>query len=167
MTRPARAAFFFSAAFLTRAGPRHYAARMKSSDDILAGLKKSGSKMTRVRSAAVEAFARHAAPMTALELGAALSSAGVSADKTTLYREIAYLLGRGVITEIVFGDRSARYELAGGGHHHHLVCVRCDRVVDVDLGRDLDAQERAIARKTRFKVIRHSLEFFGLCPRCK
>ena len=140
---------------------------MKTSERILAGLKSSGSKMTRVRAAAVDAFARHAAPMTALELGAALAAGGLKVNKTTLYREIAFLKDKGVIDEIVFGDRSSRFELRGGGHHHHLVCVRCDRVIDVELDRDLESQERSIARRTGFAVLRHSLEFFGLCPKCK
>ena len=140
---------------------------MKTAKDILESLKAAGSKMTKVRVAAVEAFCRHAEPMTAAELGAALGRAGVDVNKTTLYREVDFLLEKGVIVEIVFGDRSSRYELKDREHHHHVVCVRCDKVVDVDLGRDLDAQERAIARKTKFTVLRHSLEFFGLCAGCR
>lgn len=140
---------------------------MKPAKDILEGLKAAGSKMTRVRAAAVEVFCRHAAPMTAAELGEALARTGVKANKTTLYREVAFLLDKGVIAEIVFGDRSARYELKDREHHHHVVCIRCDRVVDVDLEQDLDAQEKAIAKKTKFAILRHSLEFFGLCAACR
>jgi len=140
---------------------------MKDHKDILAGLKASGSKMTRVRTAVVECFARTAAPMTAAELGAALAKSGVAVNKTTLYREIAFLTGKGLVEEIAFGDRTARYELKDEGHHHHVVCVRCDTVVDVDLEQDLDAQEKTIAKKTRFTILRHSLEFFGLCASCK
>ena len=136
-------------------------------DHILSALKAAGGRMTRVRVAAVEAFARRGAPMTAQELGAALASRGLKVNKTTLYREIEFLKDKGSVVEIVFGDRSARYELKDDGHHHHVVCVKCDRVVDVELDRDLDAHERAIARKTGFAVQRHSLEFFGLCPTCK
>ncbi|HTM68485.1 MAG TPA: Fur family transcriptional regulator [Candidatus Binatia bacterium] len=140
---------------------------MKTAKDILTGLKAEGSKMTRVRAAAVEAFARHPAPMTAQDLGASLSRAGVAVNKTTLYREIAFLLEKGVVAEIVFGDRTARYELKDREHHHHVVCVRCESVVDVDLDEDLEAQAKIIARKTKFTVLRHSLEFFGLCASCK
>lgn len=140
---------------------------MKNAKDILAVLKASGSKMTRVRVAAVEVFANTAAPMTAQELGTALSKRGVDVNKTTLYREIAFLAGKGFVEEIAFGDRVARYELKDAGHHHHVVCVRCERVVDVDLDRDLDSQEKAIAKKTKFTILRHSLEFFGLCSSCK
>lgn len=139
---------------------------MKSAHDILAGLKSEGGKTTRVRTAVVEAFVRHAAPMTAQELSGLLAAKGIRPNKTTLYRELAFLAGKDVIREIAFGDRTSRFEIAGD-HHHHVVCVRCDRVVDVALDNDLDAEERAIARKTKFTILRHSLEFFGLCASCR
>lgn len=139
---------------------------MKNAKDILAGLKAEGGKTTKVRTAVVEAFVRHAAPMTALELADLLAAKGIRPNKTTLYRELSFLVGKDVVREIAFGDRTSRYEIAGD-HHHHVVCVRCDRVVDVALDNDLDAEERAIARKTKFAILRHSLEFFGLCASCR
>lgn len=139
---------------------------MKSAADILAGLKAEGGKTTRVRTAVVEAFARHAAPMTALELAGLLAAKGIRPNKTTLYRELAFLVEKEALREIAFGDRALRYEIAGD-HHHHVVCVRCDKVVDVALENDLDAEEKSIARTTKFTVLRHSLEFFGLCPACR
>lgn len=89
------------------------------------------------------------------------------AHKTTIYRELAFLEGEGLIQKIEFGDGVRRYERAEMEHHHHLVCIECKKVADVHLAEDLDVQERSIARKTGFKILNHSLEFFGLCSKCK
>jgi len=134
---------------------------------ILAALKAGGGRTTRVRTAVVESFAAERVPLTAMQLASTVAERGIDANKTTLYREIAHLLAKGVLQEVRLGDRAVRYELKDDGHHHHVVCMKCDAVVDVDLERDLDAQEKRIAKETGFLLIRHSLEFFGLCASCR
>lgn len=88
-------------------------------------------------------------------------------DKTTVYREIAFLKTLEMVREIQFGEGQQRYELTPEDHHHHIVCVRCRRVDDIVLENDLDTAEKEIARLKSFRVMSHSLEFFGLCSRCQ
>ena len=52
---------------------------------------------------------------------------------TTVYRTLDLLSRMGAITKFDFGDGKARYELIKTGndsHHYHLVCRKCNRVVD-------------------------------------
>ena len=59
--------------------------------------------------------------------------------------------------------RSGR--LCGSGHHHHLVCERCNRVVE--LGEcDLEPWLARLGGTHGFQVTRHSVEVTGICADC-
>lgn len=88
-------------------------------------------------------------------------------NKSTIYRELLFLMQQGIVVEVQLRPDITHYELAGQVHHHHLVCNRCDGVEDVVLGDDLHQLEAQIAIGKRFKVERHSLEFYGLCGKCQ
>lgn len=133
----------------------------------LTDLKASGHKLTRVRKALVALFAEQSSPLSAEEVGKLLSRQTLRADRTTIYREITFLKEQGVIAEVEFGDGRKRYEAAQRPHHHHVVCTNCKAVLDVTAEPNMAEQERNIARRSRFKITGHSLEFFGLCAACR
>ena len=87
-------------------------------------------------------------------------------NKTTVYREIGFLKTAGYVTELALRNDMALYELAGP-HHHHLVCVDCGTVRDIDFRESLGREERRIERREGFRILDHSLEFFGLCGNCQ
>jgi Fur family ferric uptake transcriptional regulator len=130
-------------------------------------LRAQGFKLTSARKAVVEVLCARTMPISVADLIAELAKRGVKADKTTVYREILFMQERGLIEQVQFGDRVKRYELRDDGHHHHLVCVECGSVIDVPLENDMTATEKAIERKTGYKITRHSLEFFGVCRDCR
>lgn len=130
---------------------------------LLESLQERGYRITSVRSAMIELFVKNHAPLSAEELLKVL----LGTHKTTVYRELSFFESEGVIQKVDFGDGIRRYELAELEHHHHLVCTVCKKVTDVHLEGDLDDQEKKISKKTGFKILTHSLEFFGLCPKCK
>jgi len=130
-------------------------------------LKKSGERITPIRRALLENFCNHPKPQTIQELLAYLEKKGLTANKTTIYRQLEILAQIGLVREVNFSDRSKRYELSSKDHHHHLVCQNCKKVEDVNLDNDLDKQEKKIWQKNHFKILQHSLEFFGLCHKCQ
>ena len=134
--------------------------------DHLSALKESGFRLTKARRMIFTILKKAERPLSAVELVAAMKKGGVTADKTTVYRELTFLVGQGLALAVQFGDRMKRYELRLG-HHHHLVCTECGAVVDVALKGDLDAVEKRLAKKSGFRIDDHSLEFFGLCPECR
>jgi Fe2+ or Zn2+ uptake regulation protein len=135
-------------------------------DERLRAIRASGFRLTKARRTLFDVLKEEARPRTAPEIAALMKKRGTSADKTTVYRELAFLLARGLVQAVQFGDRQKRYELRSG-HHHHLVCTSCGVVIDVALKGDLDAIERRLARKTGFRIDDHALEFFGLCAECR
>lgn len=134
---------------------------------ILAGLLAQGYKKTGVRQALIERLCALKQPLDAAALLAFLKKKNLSVNKTTVYREVRFLLERGVIAAIDFGDGKKRYEIAGLPHHHHLVCTGCGAIQDVAAERDLAALEKKIEKETSFIIRNHNLEFFGLCRACR
>ena len=88
-------------------------------------------------------------------------------NKTTIYRELAFLKKQNIILELQFDDNTKRYEIMPANHHHHIVCVRCEKVEDVVLEKDLDAEEKVITQNKKFQILHHSLEFYGICKMCQ
>ncbi|MGF7236602.1 MAG: Fur family transcriptional regulator [Frankia sp.] len=84
----------------------------------------------------------------------------------TVYRTLGMLVSTGRALELNLGDGvAARYD-ANVARHDHLVCERCGRAVDVDLGVPA-ALVDAVTRTTSFTITGYDLQVRGLCPRCQ
>lgn len=123
---------------------------------------------TPIRTALISILSKSTRPVTPQELLTALAKQGLSANKTTVYRQLEVLQRYSIVHEVNFSDRTKRYELVSdSGHHHHLVCLQCQRIEDVSFPTDLESQEKLIWKQNKFKVVQHSLEFFGICKTCQ
>ncbi len=141
---------------------------MSNNPLIIKKLRAGGERITPIRMALVEILSKSHKPLTPQELLRALTKQGLGANKTTVYRQLGTLERYNIIHEVHFTDRTKRYELINeSGHHHHLVCLECQRIEDVAFPTDLEQQEKTIWKKNKFKVLQHSLEFFGLCQSCQ
>ncbi len=86
----------------------------------------------------------------------------------TVYRTIVLLHEQDIVTRLDLIDGTARYELKRDDEnhtHHHLFCVKCSRVFEFmdDL---LDPLEEEIEKEYHFKILNHSLKFYGICDEC-
>ncbi len=135
-------------------------------DTILVDLKTNGHRLTRIRKAIVRLLSGAECPMSASDLKSALEKNMIKANKTTVYRQAAFLLKNGVIHEIQFGDGKTRYRICPENHHHHTICVRCSRVEDISMEKDMERYEKKLVQIKNFRVLRHTLEFFGICGNC-
>lgn len=140
---------------------------MHDSSHILKTLKESGHKFTKVRKFVLDLLIRSPEPLSSPDIQKAFHNKKMPVNKTTIYRELAFLKDKGVIRELQFGDTTKRYEIMPDNHHHHVVCVNCETIEDVVLEKDLDLEEKTIAQIKNFKVLNHSLEFYGICGRCQ
>ena len=141
---------------------------MHHNPSIIDELRRGGERITPLRTALIEVLSKSHEPKTPQELLLALAKKGFKANKTTVYRQLEALQRFSIIQEVRFTDRTKRYELVNeSGHHHHLVCLQCQRIEDVSFPTDLEQHEKTIWKKNKFKVLQHSLEFFGLCKSCQ
>lgn len=139
-------------------------------DHILTTLRARGERLTPARRLIIELFARYEAPVSADEIRSSLVKKKVAVNKTTVYREIGFLLAAGLIRPVYLAGKSKYYELAlPDEHHHHVVCRDCGRVEDIEIGdveKLLTLLEKKLAKKVKFGDIHHTLEFFGWCNKC-
>jgi Fe2+ or Zn2+ uptake regulation protein len=145
-----------------------------TAQEIISTLKQKKFKITKVRSGIVSQFTQAKSPVAAKDLleffheqGMKNNERSSTPNKTTIYRELAFLLSQNIIKEIEFGEGQKRYELEDFKHHHHLICLKCRKVEDIELETDLDKEEARFLKENGFKVVNHSLEFFGYCKNCR
>jgi Fur family ferric uptake transcriptional regulator len=94
---------------------------------------------------------------------------------TTVYRTLDILTEMGMISKFDFGDGRSRYELIKDtreGHHHHLICTRCNRVIDYFdfINEELEFIKRAeegLSKKYDFEIRSHVIQFHGICGECR
>ena len=134
-------------------------------DDLEGIIKKRNGRMTRIRKAMLDIFSAAKVPLTASVVTESLSKRHITADRTTIYRELRFLEETGVIREVRLVGRGRSFELSGG-HQHHLVCLGCHDVKSVSFEGHLDSEEERLLRDERFRVSDHSMEFYGLCDKC-
>ena len=141
---------------------------MKNEETIFNEIKKLSPRLTKTRRGLIEALYRSPAPLSVPDILVALEGKGVVVNKTTVYRELERLEKMGHVHGVQFQDRKQYYELTSRGHHHHLICMQCEKVEDVDVNEsELLQEEKKVSKQKNFTVLRHSLEFFGLCKKCK
>ncbi len=88
---------------------------------------------------------------------------GVS--RTTVYRVLEMLVELGVVGRLHPSGPAVRFE-GKTRRHHHLICRRCQRVLDIeDPALDALPVPRIAARK--FRVEDYSVQILGVCGECR
>ena len=83
----------------------------------------------------------------------------------TVYKTVNLLKQINEVLEIAFPDGSNRYDGNKPFPHPHAICVRCRKIIDLDLD-SLDEMKKEVALETNFKILNHRLDFFGICSNC-
>ncbi len=154
---------------LDRCNSVAYSKIMNKAQTLITQLQDSGNRITPARGAIIDIFAKSSTPLTVELIRAALAKRKLPVNKTTVYREIEFLLGHGLIRVVRLDDSTKYYELISG-HHHHVVCTNCGRFEDVEttaIEAYLTTLEKKLTKKIAFNSIKHSLEFFGECSACQ
>jgi Fur family peroxide stress response transcriptional regulator len=84
----------------------------------------------------------------------------------TIYKTVILLKRLNEVLELGFPDGSNRYDGNKPYPHPHIICTRCKRITDPDLGSMTQFVAEA-AQKTGYKILDHRLDFFGICPDCQ
>ena len=138
----------------------------KDLEAALEAVKAAGGRITKIRRALLAQVSAAAEPVSAAAILDALEKEGLTADRTTVYRELAFLTSGGFLREVRLIGAPSLYESAAE-HRHHLICRNCHRVRTIVMDNHLETEEQEIMAKEDFEVTGHSLEFYGLCARCR
>ena len=118
-------------------------------------------RRTSPRRKLLDLILQRADHFSAEEIATAMPQVG----RATVYRTLAQLVDAGLVCRVLLDGGEQHYQAAPRDHHHHLVCIRCDRVVDVE-SCEVSEFAEGIARSQGFAPLTHRLEIYGLCQSC-
>lgn len=138
-------------------------------EEVFKEIKTKGKKLTQTRKAIVEMLCGSHSLLTAPQIQQKLQELGISMNKTSVYRELEFLVKNNIAKAVVLGSGITHYESAFHSHHHHLTCTNCGNTDEIETN-ELEQPMTKIEAKAKekgFVVKDHSLEFYGLCINCK
>lgn len=123
-------------------------------------------KVTPARMGVLSILEKAEKPLDVASVIMYLQELNVKADKVTVFRIINILSQKGLVMPIQLGEGKFRYEHIQKADHHHFICESCGSITDISDCNILKLQND-IQKKKGLLIKRHSLEFFGLCRKCK
>ena len=102
---------------------------------------------------------------TADQVHEAVARRDPGVSRATVYRALESLARIGVITKACHPGKAVRYD-SRTEIHHHLVCLRCDDVIDITDER-LDAVPVPDTSRLGFEISDFRVQLRGTCRRCR
>ena len=133
-------------------------------EDIHKKIKISGGRLTKVKKAIVSILFENQCLLSKIDITERLYKRKITPNRSTIYRELQYLIKHNIILKNTISG--VDYLEIPQDHHHHLVCVKCNAIKKIDIGRHLKNQEKQIRQQNKFNITKHSLEFYGYCREC-
>ncbi len=131
-------------------------------------LRKAGLKVTLPRVKILELLEeahsnnRH---LSAEDVFRRLRDAGEDIGLATVYRVLTQFQDAGLVIKHNFDNDQAVFELESGQHHDHMVCMRCNKVIEFS-DATIEERQNAIAAQYGFRPTHHSLTMHGICAEC-
>jgi Fur family ferric uptake transcriptional regulator len=131
-------------------------------------LQRKGLSLTGVRDLILKEVLRQKKHFQAQDLYAALSKNQQRVSRDAVFRTLPLLLEAGVIQKSVGSGKGDFFEVLHGAasHHDHMVCLRCQRVVEF-YSEDLEAIQERVCESYGFQLVFHDHRLFGWCRTCK
>lgn len=131
-------------------------------------LKEKGLKSTAQRDDIAKVFFGSSRHLSIDELYQEVRKVNARVGYATVYRTIKLLKECELAEERHFADGQTRYENAESDeeHHDHLICDKCNKIVEFhDEG--LEELQESIAERLGFVLARHRMELYGICRECR
>ena len=123
-----------------------------------------GLPVTAQRRAVLEALVAREDHPTADQLFEVVRMRLPDISRTTVYRVLETLVRVGAVQRVSHLGSAVRYD-AFTEPHHHLVCVRCERLLDV-VDPALDGLHPPAQLPPGFEILDYSVHFRGVCSNC-
>ena len=125
-------------------------------------------RQTKLRMALGHIFHHSTAPISVPEIQNIFKSKNFKVNKTSIYRELKFLVKNFILNEIQIDGVSTKYEFNDKNKKAYLICAKCDKITPIEINQQiLDNEIQKISKKYNFDIHRHSLIFFGHCHKCQ
>ena len=129
-------------------------------------ISEEGLKATKQREEILNSFLNSSGHKSLAQIYAQVVKTNPKIGYITVYRTLKLLTRLGLATRRKFEDGETRYEPASEGtHHDHLICLDCGAIIEFE-DPTLEALQKGIAQRYRFKTSHHLMELYGRCEAC-
>ncbi|HZJ40782.1 MAG TPA: transcriptional repressor [Candidatus Saccharimonadales bacterium] len=134
-------------------------------ETIYQNIRAQGGRLTKLRKEIIQILSAEDCLISAAKLLAHLNKLKLSPNRSTIFRELLFLTNKQIVLKNNISGVDY-YEIPCE-HHHHLICLKCKTISKVEIADQLQKQERRIEKLNKFKIVNHSLEFYGYCRKCQ
>lgn len=127
--------------------------------------REAGLRLTLQRRAVLEALVAMETHPTAEELYQQVHERLPGLSRATVFRILDQFSASGIIGKACHPGRGTRYD-ARTDLHHHLVCIRCESMVDL-VDDTLDGITLPDTSASGFKVVDFRVQLRGFCSQCQ
>jgi len=135
-------------------------------EELMSTLQERGYRLTPQRVALLRLLAASDEHPSAAQLYDQLKAQFPTTSPATIYKTLNLLKDLGEVLELGFSDDDNRYDGRKPYPHPHLICIRCRRIIDPDVGLAQNLVQE-VARLSGYQVVSHRLDFYGICPDCQ
>ena len=121
---------------------------------------------TTQRELIVDQFLRTHGHVSIDELLARVRKKNPRVGYATVYRTLRLLVDSGLASPRHFDEGQTRYE-PSGAHHDHLICLKCNLILEFENDEIEQLQEETARKLGGFQVLRHKHELYCLCPKAQ
>jgi len=139
---------------------------MSHSDTIIAELRKRGYRITPQREMIIGAIAHSPKHITAEEIAVHLQEHTHAINIATIYRTLDWLWQEGFACRNDLSEGKTVYATLLHGPHVHLVCRKCNQVIDADIG-VLSTLGNKLRERYGFDPNLDHFSIFGVCSECQ
>ena len=133
-------------------------------EEIFKACREAGLRITKPLQVILKVLKDEPLPMSLAELEAKIDSC----DRTTIYRTLQRLEQLGILRQLNFIKRGAKFTLkVDNEHKDYLICEGCGKVEALEVDCPVKNLEKKLMEQTGFRGLSHELEFYGLCPKCE
>ena len=103
--------------------------------------------------------------LTADEVFQRLGPMGSALNRSTVYRTLERFRDAGIVSETDLGGGVRVYQLLEIHRHHHLICLRCNGMMEIE-DEPVDQMRAAIRERYGFEPRIDHLAIWGVCAEC-
>ncbi len=129
-------------------------------------LHNQGLRLTRSRMAVLQVLDASSEHLKVAEVYRRARMLDPQVGLASVYRTMDLLERLHLVKHVHVEHRHSHYARISDHHGHHLVCNGCGLVVEFN-DCQLESLTRSLARRTKFRIEGHCVEFFGQCRKCR
>lgn len=106
--------------------------------------------------------------LSAEDLYNLLQAEGEGISLSTIYRTLKLMSRMGILRELELAEGHKHYEInqPSPHHHHHLICVRCNKMIEFKNDSILKVGTKT-AQKEGYHLLDCQLTIHAICPTCQ